>query len=161
MDVSRITSIQVIQTILAPAVMISSSALFFLGLSSRYVALLTRIRLLNDEKRHHNRQLVEQGKLAEFDRTRLLHINTQLNALLHATWYVRNAILCHILAVICFVLTSFAIAINFPITHRLIQGIPIYLFLSGMFLVLCGVICMGLDIFISSRVILIEVKDEG
>lgn len=40
MVVSRITSIQVIQTILAPAVMISSSALFFLGLSSRYVALL-------------------------------------------------------------------------------------------------------------------------
>lgn len=161
MDVSGIASTQIIQTILAPAVMISSSALFFLGLSSRYVALLTRIRLLNDEKRHHHRQLAEQGKLAEFDRIRLSHINTQVNALLRASWYVRNAIMCHIIAVICFVLTSFAIAINFPISHRFIQGIPIYFFLSGMFLVLCGVTCMGLDIFISSRVILVEVKDEG
>lgn len=161
MDVRGITTTQVIQNILAPAVMISSSALFFLGLSSRYVALLTRIRLLNDEKRHYHRQLTEQERLAEFDLIRLEHINTQLKALLRATWYVRNAILCHILAVIFFVLTSFAIAINFPISHRFIQGIPIYLFLSGMFLVLCGVTCMALDIFISSRVILVEVKDEG
>jgi hypothetical protein len=161
MNASGITSTQVIQTILAPAVMISSSALFFLGLSSRYVALLTRIRLLNDEKRHHHRQLAELGKLPEFDRIRLSHINTQVNALLRATWYVRNAILCHILAVICFVLSSFAIAINIPISHNLIQRIPIFLFLGGMFLVLCGVTCMALDIFISSRVILVEVKDEG
>jgi len=161
MNLTAITSTQVIQAILAPAVMISSSALFFLGLSNRYVALLTRIRLLNEEKRELNRYLTEQGKLLESDTIRLLHINTQVDALLGASWYVRNAILCHISAVICFVLTSFSIGVNFFFDHRLIQGTPLYLFLSGLFLVLCGVTCMALDIFISSKVILVEVKDEG
>ncbi len=161
MNASAITSTQAIQAILAPAVMISSCALFFLGLSNRYIALLTRIRLLNEEKRHLHYQLREEGELKKAENDRLFHINTQVNALLQATWYVRNAIMCHIVAVFCFVLTSFTIGVNFFISHSLIAGIPIYLFISGMILVLSGVICMGLDIFISSKVILVEVKDEG
>lgn len=158
---SPITSTQAIQAIVAPAVMISSSALFFLGLSSRYIALLTRIRLLNDEKRHLNKKLLEKGELAPSENSRLLHINTQINDLLRATWYVRNAILCHILAVICFVLTCFAIGASFFVSHSLFRGSALYPFLFGMLLVLCGVICMALDIFISSSVILVEVKDEA
>ena len=161
MDINAITPTQAIQAILAPAVMISSSALFFLGLSNRYIALLTRIRLLNEEKRKLNQKFREIGELEVTDNNRLFHINKQVDALLVATWYVRNAIMCHVVAVICFVLTCFAIGANFFISTKLIQGTPIYLFLGGMLLVLSGVICMALDIFISSRVILVEVKDEG
>lgn len=161
MNTNALTSTEAIQAILAPAVMISSSALFFLGLSNRYVALLTRIRLLNAEKRELNRKFREIGKLEATDNNRLFHINNQVNALLQATWYVRNAIMCLVVAVICFVLTSFSIGVNFFVSTSLMQGIPIYLFLGGMFLVLSGVVCMALDIFISSRVILVEVKDEG
>lgn len=161
MNINAITSTQAIQAILTPAVMISSSALFFLGLSNRYIALLTRIRLLNQEKRELNRKTREIGELEFPDRNRLFHINKQVDALLSATWYVRNAIMCHVVAVLCFVLTSFSIGVNFFVSSQLIQGIPIYLFLGGMFLVLSGVVCMALDIFISSQVILVEVKDEG
>lgn len=161
MNTNAITSIEAIQAILAPAVMLSSSALFFLGLSNRYVALLTRIRLLNEEKRQLNRKLRERGKLESPDNNRLLHINKQVDALLQATWYVRNAIMCDVLAVICFVLASFAIAVNFFVSNNSIQRLPIYLFLCGMFLVLSGVVCMALDIIISARVILVELKDEG
>ncbi|MFB2923013.1 MULTISPECIES: DUF2721 domain-containing protein [Aerosakkonema] len=160
MDGNAITSTQAIQAILAPAVMISSSALFFLGLSARYIALLTRIRLLNDEKRNLNKLMTKQGQLDESDNIRLLHIITQVNILLRAAWFVRNAIMCQVLAVICFVLTSLSIGINFFFSTNLIQGLPLYLFTGGMFLVLGGVTCMVLDIFISYRVIIIEVKDE-
>lgn len=161
MNASAITSTQAIQAILAPAVMISSCALFFLGLSNRYVALLTRIRLLNEEKRNLNYKLREEGELKNAENERLFHVNTQVNALLKSTWHVRNAIMCHIAAIFCFVLTSFTIGVNFFVAHSLIAGIPICLFISGMFLVLSGVICMGLDIFISSKVILIEIRDEN
>lgn len=161
MNGSPITSTQAIQAILAPAVMISSCALFFLGLSNRYIALLTRIRLLNEEKRNLNYKLIEVGELKKAENNRLFHINTQVNALLQSTWHVRNAIMCHIVAIFCFVLTSFTIGVNFFLAYSLIVGISIYLFISGMFFVLSGVICMGLDIFISSKVILVEVRDEG
>ena len=42
---------QTIQAILTPALMISACGLLLLGLNNRYAIVISRIRVLNDEKR--------------------------------------------------------------------------------------------------------------
>lgn len=156
---SPLTATEAIQAILAPAVTISSSALFFLGLSNRYVALITRIRLLNDEKRQLHREFLAQP-LTEDNQERLTSIDHQIPLLVKMAWLVRIAILFHILAVASFVLASFCIGLNFFIgTQPIFQQAALYLFILGLLGVFCGAVSTGLDILISYPVVLLEVHE--
>ncbi|MGE5655358.1 MAG: DUF2721 domain-containing protein [Actinomycetota bacterium] len=158
MDSSAITATQAIQAILAPAIMISSMGLFLLGLNARQASVFSRIRLLNQERRTIAREVNNGHSLAECDDIRCLSIDHQLTALLQRAWYIRSSIICHTSAVVFFVLTSFALGVKFVLSHYFPQGIALYLFLMGMFLVLAGVICIGIDEWIAYSVILIEAK---
>lgn len=160
MDQMSLTVTQVIQAILAPAVMISSSGLFFLGLNARQSSLLNRIRLLNNERRIIAKELMHQGQFDSGEDIRFLSLEHQLNNLLRRAWYVRNSTLCDTLAVVFFVLTSFAIALHFFMGITLLAQLPIFLFITGMFLVLVGVICLAIDEVIAYSVILLEVQDK-
>lgn len=154
-----LSSTQVIQAILAPAVMISASALFFLGLSARYIAIITRIRLLNDEKRHLAREF-NRPSLAESEEIeRFMNITHQIHVLMRLAWLVRISILCHICAVILFVLTSFTLGLDFFIDHETTKQIPLFIFIGGMIFVLGGVTSTGLDILKSYPVVLLEVQN--
>jgi len=42
----------------------------------------------------------------------------------------------------------------------LLERVPIFLFITGMFLVLVGVICLAIDELIAYSVILLEVQDK-
>ncbi|MBD2311822.1 DUF2721 domain-containing protein [Desertifilum sp. FACHB-1129] len=158
MDSLTFSATQAIQAIVAPAVMISSCALLFLGLSARYVAIITRVRLLNDEKRQLLYQLIAYPTGQDRER-RLLNIDRQLQILVRLTWFVRNAILCQITAVTFFVLACFAIGIEF-LAGIMTRNLPLYLFSLGMLAVLSGVTFMGCDIFNSYRIIQLEVSTE-
>lgn len=160
MDTSLASATQAIQAILAPAVMISSSGLFFLGLNARQSSVLTRIRLLNDEKRKLIKEIYHSDEHEQCDDIRCFSIEHQMNVLLRRAWYVRNSIICHTLAVAFFVLTSFAIALHFLFSSVLMHHTTLYLFITGMTLVLCGIICLAIDEYLSYSVILIEVKQE-
>lgn len=154
---SAVNATQAIQAILAPAVMISSNGLFFLGLNARQTSVFSRIRLLNDEKRKILREIHNGIESDRCDDMRCLSIENQLNSLLQRGWYVRNCIICCALAVGAFVLTGLAIGMLFyrdSNTHSL----PLYLFIIGMFLVLSEVIFLGLDELISYSVIVLEVR---
>lgn len=155
---STLTSTQAIQAIVAPAVMISSMGLFLLGLNNRQVAIFSRIRTLNEEKRHLLRTLFQGQELDYCEDIRCLSIESQLSALLKRAWYVRSAIICHTMAVAFFVLTSFAIGLNFLLPNSFTQDVALYFFIIGMFLVLTGVLGLGIDEWIAYSVILIEVK---
>ncbi len=155
-----ITVTQAIQAILSPAVMISSSAFFLSGLNARHSTLVNRVRLLNDEKRKLVKELVKRGELEYTENVRFISIKNQLDILVRRVWYIRNAMLCHIIAAIFFVLTSFAIGLNIFFRTSLITEIPLYLFIAGLFFVLFGVCFLGVDVLTSYRVILIEVKGE-
>lgn len=148
---------QAIQAILSPAVMISSSALFFLALNARQGAVLNRIRSLNEEKRKLIKEISHNTEHDYSDDIRCLNIDNQINVLLRRAWYVRNAIIFHALAVVFFVLTSIALSISFILGINLIYQVPILLFIIGILLVLAGVISMSIDEIISYSVILIEV----
>lgn len=155
---SSLTATQTIQAILAPAVMISSMGLFLLGLNARQTSIFSRIRLLNEEKRKIVRE-IDRGQEAEYcDDLRCLSIDRQLHSLQLRAWYIRNSFICHTAAVAFFVLTSFGIGLTFILSTTFIQVVSLYLFIIGMFLVLAGVICVGIDEWIAYSVILIEVK---
>lgn len=158
MDNSALVATQAIQSILAPAVMISANGLFLLGLNARQTSLFNRIRLLNDEKRKFVREVNHGAELDRCDDIRCLNIDHQINVLLRRAWYVRNALVCCTMAVALFVLSSFAIGMNFLIAQVWLQGTPLYFFISGMILVLSGVIFLTIDEVISYSVIVLEVQ---
>ncbi|MDX2228802.1 MAG: DUF2721 domain-containing protein [Leptolyngbyaceae cyanobacterium bins.349] len=150
---------QAIQAILAPAVMVSACALFLLGLNARYVALITRIRLLNDERRELVGQLQQPLDLSPPQRDRLGSIEHQLMVLRRMTWHIRNSILCQVLAAILFVLTSCSLGIYFLTSILITEKVAIYFFMLGLLLLLSGVIFLGIDIFKSYRLIGLELND--
>lgn len=160
MDQTSLTITQVIEAIIAPAVMISSSGLFFLALNARQSSLLNRIRLLNNERRLLSRELINQGKINLGEDIRFLSLEQQLNHLLRRAWYVRNSTLCDTLAVVFFVLASFAIALHFWVSIPLLEHLPIFLFITGMFLILLGVVGLAIDELIAYSVILVEVQEK-
>jgi len=47
----KLTAVQIIQLMLAPAIMISACGLLLLSINNRYSLVVNRIRLLNEEKR--------------------------------------------------------------------------------------------------------------
>lgn len=155
----RDTSIatQAIQAILAPAVMVSASALFLLGLNARYVALITRIRLLNDERRELVEHLKKASEREFIQDDRLLSIEHQLKILRFMAWHSRSAILCQILAAILFVLTSCSIGFYFITAIPISDKISILLFMIGLLLSLSGIIFLGIDIFKSYKLIVLEI----
>ena len=87
-------------------------------------------------------------------------IKNQLNLLLLRLAYVRNGMLCHLLAVLFFVLTSFLIGLGLLPTPSELTEIAISItFTLGMFLVLVGVAFLALEIFVSYKVIVVEVTE--
>ena len=160
MESDIVTTIQAIQAILAPAVMITGVALLLLTLNARHSSIVNRIRLLDDEKRTlGKKKLRKERKLDDNENERLRSIETQLNLLLPRLAYVRNGMLCHMLSILFFVLTSFSITLGyFSVAPNLTQTMINATFIGGMLLVLCGVAFLSVEIYISYRVILIEVR---
>lgn len=151
-----VTAIQAIQGSLAPAVMITGVALLLVTFNARHSSLVNRIRLLNNEKRGLEGK---RRKSDEKERLRRKSINNQLDLLLPRLKYVRNGILCHMLAIIFFVLTSFLIGLGYSSPPRSLAIFINGTFIAGMFLVLCGVIYLALELFVSYRVIMVEIQE--
>jgi len=150
-----IEAIQAIQAILAPAVMITGVALLLLTFNARHSSLVNRIRLLDDEER---KLLRRRPKLDKIETLRLKSIKTQLDLLLSRLLYVRNGMICLLLAATFFVLTSFSIGLAyFSASTGLTQTMINFTFIPGMLLVLIGVLFLAIEVYISYRVIEIEV----
>jgi polyferredoxin len=152
-----IEAIQAIQAILAPAVMITGVALLLLTFNARHSSLVNRIRLLDDEER---KLLRRRPKLDKIETLRLKSIKTQLDLLLSRLLYVRNGMICLLLAATFFVLTSFSIGLAyFSASTGLTQTMINFTFIPGMLLVLIGVLFLAIEVYISYRVIEIEVME--
>jgi len=156
------SAIGTIQDILAPAVMITGVALLLLTFNARHSALVNRIRLLDEEKRQITKKISVPGNPDESEEARLRSIKNQLSLLLPRLAYVRNGMLCHLVAVLFFVLTSFLIGLgHLPTPSGPTQTAISITFTLGMFLVLVGVAFLALEIFVSYRVIVVEVAEES
>lgn len=136
--------------------MITGVALLLLTLNTKHSSLVNRIRLLD----HEHREIRKRRRLNESDNLRLKSIRNQLNLLLSRLLYVRNGMLCHLLAVIFFVLTSFSIGLAyFAVPTGLTETMINATFIVGMLLVLAGVTFLAIEVYVSYRVIEIEVRE--
>lgn len=82
--------IQIIQLILAPAVMINACGLLLLATSNKYSSVLNRIRLLNDEKRKLSKKAGEKN-FEEMQR--LESLARQIEHLMARAKLVRNSVM--------------------------------------------------------------------
>jgi hypothetical protein len=137
-----LSAIQIIQLILAPAVMINACGLLLLATSNKYSMVLNRIRLLNDERR----KLMKKAGAADFaENLRLESVARQIERLMVRAKLVRNSVLCYTGAIAVFIVTSLLIGASF--FSRALQSAPLItsLFLLGMVGALVGVVYSFLD----------------
>lgn len=129
---------QIIQLMLAPAVMINACGLLILGINNKYSLVVNRIRLLNEEKRKLT--LKAGGRDFTYEENiRLESLAHQLKELVFRVKIVRNAVLSYTAGVALFVLTSLLIAIDYYSQAFSLQGVIIAAFVTGMIVVFTGV----------------------
>jgi hypothetical protein len=134
--------IQIIQLILAPAVMINACGLLLLATSSKYSNVLNRIRLLNEEKR----KLFKKAGDKNFEETlRLESLSRQIGHLMHRAELVRNSVMCYTGAIGLFIVTSLLIGFSFLIHGFQSDSAITVAFLLGMVVVFVGVVYSFLD----------------
>jgi hypothetical protein len=160
MQESPITAIGAIQAILAPALGISAVGLLLLGLLNRYSGMVSRIRLLNDEKRKLTRLFAAEKEPEYPDRVRFASVRKQTDELIFRSRLVRNAILSMEGAIGMFVLASLGIGLNLFISGDALRTIPLILFMGGMVGVLTGIVFTSVEVHRSFKIVLIEVMSE-
>ena len=153
----KLTVVQIIQLMLAPAVMISACGLLLLSINNKYSLVVNRIRLLNDEKRKLMMSIGEKP-LATEDNIRLESIAKQINYLVYRGKLVRNAVLTYIVGIALFVMTSLFIGISAFLSSPMLNDFIITAFLLGMLSVFIGTVYMGLEAKKGYEIILFEVK---
>ncbi len=140
--VEGVSVIQVIQLILAPAVMINACGLLLLATSNKYSSVLNRIRLLNEEKR----KLFKKAGEKNFEETqRLESLARQIDHLMERAQLVRNSVLCYTAAIALFLVTSFLIGLSFLLLGFESRAAIMITFLIGMSGVFVGVVFSFLD----------------
>jgi hypothetical protein len=124
----------VIQTMLAPAVMISCCGLLLLTLTPKLSRVLDRIRLLNQEKI----LLAKADVVHEAEKHRLESIQEQTYMLVYRAQLLKTSSGLTLLAILFFVMTSAFVGITFLLQFSI--GVLILLaFFIGMVCVLVGV----------------------
>ena len=151
MNVAEI--VQKIQFMIAPAVMVSSSALLLLGFQNKFSNLANRFRVLNQEKRG----LSQKSHKEELEILRLNSLTLQVDHLMKRASYVKNAILFTYLAIICFVSASLLIFLNVYVSLSLNYGIA-FVVLAGFLSLIVTSISMLLETWLFYRVIALEKK---
>jgi hypothetical protein len=151
MEIDQI--VQQIQYTLAPAIMISSSALLLLGFQNKFSALFNRFRMLNQEKR----SLVEKTNKSETEALRLESLGKQLPRLTRRASHVKNAIVLTYAAIISFVTTSVLLFLH-PYTHSGLIYTTLAFCLLGLLLILISSFFMIAEVLISFNILILERK---
>lgn len=142
---------QAINGSLAPAIMISASALMILALQGKYSQLIDRLRALNEERRKlkQNPQPSEQ---------RMMNVVAQIELILLRARLVRNSIGGLYLAIAMFGISSFTIGVSFMLGWDIPVRALLFVFMLGMFFVLLGVSYAFRDIARAFSIAKIEVR---
>lgn len=142
---------------LAPGLMISACALLLLGMNNKYSLVVNRMRLLNEEKRKFSIKAGERDFTFQ-EEVRLKSIAVQLDKLFVRVELVKNAVICYVLAIALFVITSFLIGLGFFLSNSLLQiGILIF-FILGMITLFAGVVFAGMETVRGYEIVSYELK---
>ena len=142
-----------IEYMVAPAIMVSSSALLLLGYQNKFSALFNRFRSLNQERR----LLVQKIKRESAEEDRLGNLKAQLGRLFKRATHVKNAIVLTYSAIICFLATSVFLFLN-TYTEAQFSYLTISFFLAGLICVFASSILMIVEVVISFNILQLESK---
>lgn len=152
-----LNAVQIIQLMLAPAVMINACGLLLLGINNKYSLVVNRIRLLNEEKRRLMIKIGEKAPTTD-DNVRLESIAHQIKALIYRAKLVRNTVLCYTTSVALFVTTSLILGVSSVLALGKLNFLIIATFLLGMTFVFIGIVFAGLETKKGYDIISYEVK---
>jgi len=152
-----LNAVQIIQLMLAPAVMINACGLLLLGINNKYSLVVNRIRLLNEEKRRLMLRIGEKSPTTD-DNVRLESIAVQINALTYRAKLVRNSVLCYTIAIALFVATSLVLGISSVLSLSKLNFLIIVSFLLGMSSVMIGIVFAAFETKKGYDIISYEVK---
>ena len=157
MDQLTLNALQIIQLMVAPAVMISACGLLLLGINNKYSLVVNRIRILNEEKRNLTIKMGESQQSTE-NNIRLESTAVQITALVYRARLVRNSVLSYTAAVALFILTSLLLGVSSFMAIGKLNYFIIAAFLLGMLFVVIGVIFAGFETKKGYDIISYEVK---
>lgn len=147
---------ELIQTMLAPGVMVNVCALMLLVTNNKYSAVVDRIRSLNEEKREIEERTgkpIEDEHLKE----RLISVNKQLEFFQRRIPFIVRAVLAYTISVALYVLTSLFIGFGYAFSIDL-RAVTFVTFLLGMISVLIGSIYLAREIIYGYKIVLIEIN---
>ena len=145
--------VQEIQYVLAPAVMISSTALLLLGFQNKFSALVNRFRMLNQEKR----QLSLKSNRTAAEDERLQNLIAQVQGLTKRATHMKNAIMLAYAAIMCFVVTSILLFLRLYTKIETLH-LTLVFFLLGLILLLVDSILLMAETFLAYQVVRLEKK---
>jgi hypothetical protein len=144
-----------IQTMLAPGLMISACGLLLLGMNNKYSIVVNRIRLLNEERRKLHYEELEKSDKKKKHKS----IDTQIDLLSFRVALVRNAVFSYSLAVAFFVIASILIGIHQLSGESRLSWAVISIFLIGMIFVFAGVVFAAIETWKGYKIVQIEIMD--
>jgi hypothetical protein len=147
---------QTIQAILTPALMISACGLLLLGLNNRYAVVVSRIRLLNDEKR---RKLADPEAIDReyVDALRFESLLQQIPALMVRANYLRRSLMFLWVGVCAYLLSSIMLGSGLFLGLN-VASAAVWVFMVGLVSAIVGVAFALLDITLAYRVLKLEVE---
>ncbi len=157
MDTRFSYAVQAIEGILAPAIMVSACGLLLLGLLNRYSVIMSRIRALNEERRRLLIAATPPAVPQPVEVARLASVVRQIGQLMDRVRLLRNAVMCQVVAVGCFVFSSLMIGLRIAGPEWLKLAHPLPVFVTGMGILFAGVVFEGTDVLRAYRTISIEV----
>jgi hypothetical protein len=137
-----------IQSMVTPAVMISACGLLLLALTNKLGRIVDRVRALNTEDR---------AACPGDETVRRMSIRNQIEELVRRARYIRNACGLLYLAVTVFVLTSLCVGLAY--FSRVFELLMIVTFIAGLVVVVWAGILAYLEMRVSHRVMLEEIKE--
>jgi hypothetical protein len=155
-DLTTPAAIQTIQAILAPALMISACGLLLLGLNNRYTTVVSRMRLLNDEKRKKlaNPDAIDREYV---DMIRFESVMRQIPSLLARATHLRHALIFLWCGVVCYLLSSLCLGVTIFFRAN-IAFLAVWIFMIGIGSAVIGVVFALLDIALAHKVLKLEVE---
>jgi hypothetical protein len=149
--------ISMIQSMLAPGLMISACGMLLLVMNNKYSLVVSRIRALNDEKRKISMKSGENNFKFE-EEVRLQSLVTQIELLHFRVKLVRNAVLSYSIAVGLFVMTSLCIGLRFSLAVKQFEPLTMGFFAIGMLVVLTGVVYAAMETWQGYKIVSYEIK---
>jgi len=160
--ISDLITLELIKTMIAPAMMISACGLVYLAQVNRYLTITQRIRNLNQERHKFNIEIAEKDliNLDYFDKVRYKSIELQIENFLRRGKIMRNSLFSIITAIMFYILTCISTGAMYMSKNPTWQYVTIGLFATGMLLLLAGVMMSIWEIRLSYRSIITEVRSE-